>query len=77
MVRRGLRAVGVAFTVAVVAACGRERDMPERMEMPDTMDVVRAMDDAEVRDSLMDVMPGGEMARGDSAAAMELLRRKR
>jgi DMSO/TMAO reductase YedYZ molybdopterin-dependent catalytic subunit len=29
-----------------------------------------------VRDSLMDVMPGGEMARGDSAAAMELLKHK-
>jgi hypothetical protein len=68
--------VAVFATVAVVA-CGRERDMPESMEMPDTMDVMRAMEDPAARDSLMDVMPGGEMARGDSAAAMDLLERKR
>jgi hypothetical protein len=35
------------------------------------------MHDEVVRDSMLDVMPGGEMARGDSAAAMELLHRKR
>jgi hypothetical protein len=51
--------------------------MPERLEMPDTMSVMRAIEDEAVRDSLMDVMPGGEMARGDSAASMELLERKR
>jgi len=58
-------------------ACGRERDMPERLEMPDTMPIMRAMQDAGARDSMMDTLPGGEMARGDSAASMELLRRKR
>jgi hypothetical protein len=58
-------------------ACGRERDMPERLEMPDTMPIVRAMQDAEMRDSMMDTIPGGEMARGDPTASMELLRRKR
>ena len=76
MVRRNLILVAVAAVVLAVA-CDSERDMPERLEMPDTMDVMRAMEDAKVRDSLMDVMPGGEMARGDSAATMELLERKR
>jgi len=76
MVRRSLILVPVA-TVVVASACGREREMSERLDMPDTMDVIRAMEDEGVRDSLMDVMPGGEMARGDSAAMMELLERKR
>ncbi|MGD8281810.1 MAG: hypothetical protein PVI31_05715 [Gemmatimonadota bacterium] len=76
MVRRSLIPLALA-AVALTAGCGTERDMPERLEMPDTMDVVRAMHDEAVRDSLMDVMPGGEMVRGDSAAAMELLERKR
>lgn len=69
-------ALATASSVAWVVACGKEQDMPERMEMPDTMDVMRAMNDEEMRDSLMDVMPGGEMARGDSATAAELLRDK-
>jgi len=76
MVRRRLRLVPLA-AIVLVAACDSERDMPERLDMPDTMDVMRAMKDEAVRDSMMDVMPGGEMARGDSAAAMELLERKR
>jgi hypothetical protein len=76
VVRRGVRVWAVVATLAAVA-CGREQDMPDTMEMPDTMDVMRAMESQAVRDSLMDVMPGGEMARGDSAAAMELLERKR
>lgn len=76
MVRRNLILVPLAAVVLAVA-CEAERDMPERLEIPDTMDVMRAMEDAVIRDSLMDVMPGGEMARGDSAAAMELLERKR
>ena len=76
MVRRGLIFLPV-IGLAMVAACKPESDMPERLEMPDTMTVIRAMDDEVVRDSLMDVMPGGEMARGDSAAVMQLLERKR
>ncbi|MEJ2206755.1 MAG: hypothetical protein P8170_21925 [Gemmatimonadota bacterium] len=51
--------------------------MPERLEMPDTMPIMRAMQDAQARDSMMDTIPGGEMARGDSAASTQLLRRKR
>jgi len=76
MVRRSLTALTLVGLL-VPAACETESDMPERLEMPDTMDVMRAMEDETVRDSLMDVMPGGEMARGDSAAGMELLERKR
>jgi hypothetical protein len=76
MVRRSLILVPLT-TMALVGACDAERDMPERLEMPDTTDVIRAMEDEAARDSLMDVMPGGEMARGDSAATMELLERKR
>jgi len=76
MARRNLILVPLA-AAALTLGCREDRDMPERMEMPDTMTVHRAMEDSTVRDSLMDVMPGGEMARGDSAATMELLERKR
>lgn len=54
-----------------------DSDMPERLELANTMNVVRAMEDEAMRDSLMDVISGGEMARGNSAAAMELLERKK
>lgn len=76
MVRRSLTFLSV-IGLLLVEACDRESDMPERLEMPDTMSVLRAMEDEVLRDSLMDVMPGGEMARGDSAAVMNLLGRKR
>jgi hypothetical protein len=80
MVRRRvtltLGAAGLLLT-AYAGACARNEDMPERMEMPDSTMVMKAMEDVEMMDSMLDVMPGGEMARGDSAAAMELLRRKR
>jgi predicted outer membrane protein len=77
MVRRRLKRTVATVALLVAAACGRERDMPDHMEMPDTMPVVRAMHDPAARDSVLDVMPGGEMARGDSAAAMRLLDAKR
>lgn len=76
MVRRGLTLAAVVAAVLALG-CGQERDMPERLEMPDTMSVIRAIEDEAVRDSLLDVMPGGEMARGDTTASMELLERKR
>lgn len=76
MVRRRVT-FGVALTALLVLGCGRERDMPERVEMPDTMPIMRAMEDPAARDSLLDTMPGGEMVRGDSAAAMRLLDEKR
>lgn len=69
--------LGFALVGALLAAaCGREQDMPDRMELPDTMPVARAMHDAVARDSMLDTLPGGEMARGDSAASMQLLKRK-
>ena len=37
--------------------------MPEQLEMPDTMEVMRAMQDPAARDAMLDTMPGGEMAR--------------
>ncbi len=63
--------------VLVFAACGREGEMPEQVEMPDTMEVMRAMQDPAARDAMLDTMPGGEMARGDSTAEMRLLDNKR
>ena len=62
--------------VVLLAGCGKERDMPERAEMADSMPVMRALADPVAADSMLDSMPGGEMARGDSAAAMKLLKRK-
>lgn len=76
MVRRSL-IFAPLIGLIVAGACDSERDMPERLELLDTMTVMRAMADEAVSDSLMDVMPGGEMARGDSAAVRELLERMR
>ena len=67
----------LACALPAVAACGgTERDTAERMDMPDSLPVVRALKDGAARDRLLDTMPGGEMARGDSAAAMQLLKKK-
>ena len=80
MVRRRLiLAAGALGTLAGLCAwgCTRNQDMPEQMEIPDSTVIMKAMEDEEMRDSVLDIMPGGEMARGDSAAAMELLKRKR
>ena len=73
------RAAGaVCLALAALAGgCGRtEHDAAEHMDLPDTMPVVRAMHDDGARDRLLDTMPGGEMARGDSAASMRLLGKK-
>lgn len=76
MVRwRLILALGVASVLG--GACRMERDMPDVEGAPDSMAVIRALSSDSVRDSLMDVMPGGEMARGDSVAARRLLERKR
>jgi len=77
MVRRGLKHVVVLLAALAAGVCGREQEMADRTEMPDTMPIVRAMEDESVRDSMLDVMPGGEMARGDSTAAMRLLKTKK
>jgi hypothetical protein len=71
---RGAAALGAAL---LIGGCARtERDMAERAELPDTMPVVRAMHDDHARDRMLDTMPGGEMARGDSSASMRLLKKK-
>ena len=65
-----------ALAALANAGCGRERDMPESMQLADTMAVMEAMQVDSARDALLDTMPGGEMARGDSAAEMRLLKEK-
>jgi hypothetical protein len=72
-VRRWLLA---AVSAAAVAACTPDADMPATAEMPDTAEVRRAIEETGARDSMLDTLPGGEMARGDSAAARRLLQDK-
>ena len=71
-----MRPAARVLALALLAGCGSERPMADRVEMPDSMPVMRAMEDDEARDSMLDTMPGGEMVRGDSAAEMQLLKDK-
>jgi hypothetical protein len=68
--------LGPLVSIASLLGCGQARDMPEKVEIRDSMPVMRAMQDMKAADSMLDTMPGGEMARGDSAAAMKLLKKK-
>lgn len=74
------RRVGKTLTAALVAlvlwSCGRQRDMSDSAEMPDSAPVMRALENDAAMDSMLDTMPGGEMVRGDSAASERLLREK-
>ena len=74
--RRTMMGAGILLVALAAAGCPKQREMADRVEMPDTMPVVRAMHDPAARDSMLDTIPGGEMARGDSAAAMTLLKKK-
>jgi hypothetical protein len=74
--RKRIRMGLFGASIAVLLGCGRTRDMPERVEMNDSTQVRRAMQNARAADSMMDTMPGGKMARGDSAATMQLLKKK-
>lgn len=78
MRRRPLLAITLALVGAAsfVGGCRRNQDMADRAEMPDTMQVMRAIEDPTARDSMLDTLPGGEMVRGDSAAEMRLLKDK-
>lgn len=80
MVRRRLTLPAVSCVVfagaLAAAACGRERDTAEHVELRDSMPVVRAMTDSAKRDSMLDTMPGGEMVRGNEKAAKSLLKKK-
>lgn len=67
---------GAILVLALLAGCEANRDMAPSAEMADTAAVRRAMAEPEVRDALLDTMPGGEMARGDSGAAADLLEDK-
>lgn len=76
--RRALGALGagILLVAASTAGCTPDRDMPEAAEMPDSAEVRRAMESPRARDSMLDTLPGGEMARGDSTAAGRLLEDK-
>ena len=77
LVSRFLAAVaGLVGVSSLVLGCAEEREMKGSLEMPDTALIMRAIRDAESRDALLDTMPGGEMARGDSAAEFTLLKKK-
>jgi hypothetical protein len=77
VVWRGLTIAALAAVLlGTSATCVRDREMPETVEMPDSMPIMRALERAPARDSMLDTMPGGEMARGDSTAATRLLRDK-
>lgn len=76
--RRPLLAITLAILGAAssVGGCRRNQEMADQAEMPDTMEVMRAIEDPTARDSMLDTLPGGEMVRGDSAAEMRLLKDK-
>lgn len=82
MVRRRLTAVWLRLGFATLCAallvvgCRKDRDMVEEMEMPDSTEIMEALSDEAMRDSMLDVMPGGEMVRGDSVASERLLMEK-
>ena len=71
-----MSALGVLAVALTAAGCPKQREMADKVEMPDSMPVVRAMHDPAAMDSMLDTIPGGEMARGDSAAAMKMLKKK-
>ena len=64
----------ILLTCAAALACGRDRPMADVVEMPHA-DSTMLTDHAKV-DSMLDTMPGGEMARGNDSAAMKLLKKK-
>lgn len=66
----------VLGAATAVGGCRKDQEMADKVEMPDTMQVMRAIEDPMARDSMLDTLPGGEMVRGDSAAEMRLLKDK-
>ena len=73
---KGLGVATLVCILALAAGCGRTRDMPEHVDVTDSMQVKRAMQNMKAADSMLDSMPGGKMARGDSAAMIRLLKKK-
>ncbi len=76
VVRAFTATAGIVLVATFALSCGNEREMSESLEMIDTTEVMRAMQDKARRDPLLDTMPGGEMARGDSTAEMRRLKAK-
>jgi hypothetical protein len=74
MVRRGLTFTALAGLI--FASCERQEEMAESLDLPDTVTIRQALHEDAPRDALLDTMPGGEMAIGDSAMEMELLKEK-
>lgn len=68
--------VGSTLVGITLLGCDKEREMPDDLTMPDSMPVIHAMQEEGTRSALLDTMPGGEMARGDSVAEMKLLKKK-
>ncbi|MGH7646110.1 MAG: hypothetical protein ACREMR_11060 [Gemmatimonadales bacterium] len=54
--------------------CGRDRPMADMVEMPHADSTM--LGDRAKLDSMLDTMPGGEMARGSDSAASKLMRKK-
>ncbi len=74
--RRVCLGLAAGFTAFLTAGCEKNREMAEQMEMPESNHIMEALADEAMADSMLDVMPGGEMVRGDSAAAQRFLMRK-
>lgn len=66
----------VMVALAALSGCERQAEMAESVDIADTMAVHGAMEEPARRKALLDTMPGGEMAIGDSTAEMELLEEK-
>ena len=60
--------------LALLAACGKNRPMADKAEMP-AADSTAMMTPARM-DSMLDTMAGGEMVRGNDSATMRLLKKK-
>lgn len=55
-------------------ACRENRPMADRVELPRVDSAM--MTDMPKLDSMLDTMPGGEMARGNDSAALRLIKKK-
>jgi len=70
MVRGGV----VAVVVLAALACRENRPTADRTETPPADSSM--MRDPMKADSMLDTMPGGEMARGNDSATMRLIKKK-
>jgi hypothetical protein len=66
------RSVTLLLALAVVA-CRQNRNMSDRATVTDTTAIKNPMK----ADSMLDTMPGGEMAKGNDSATMHLLKKKK